>query len=261
MKAQSTPRNAAPLATPTALAPRWRAVVARNAAADGTFYYSVKTTGVFCRPSCAARLANPENVRFHATREDAEAAGFRPCKRCRPEAAGVNRDRVREALIQFVIGESSLGLVLVACSDKGVCAVLLGDDPRELCRDLQQRFPKATLTDGDEELRALAPRIIGCIDSPARGLEVPLDLRGTVFQRSVWNALRDIPLGSTATYSEIALRLGMPKSFRAVAQACAANNLAVVVPCHRVVRSDGDLSGYRWGVERKRALLEREGAA
>jgi AraC family transcriptional regulator, regulatory protein of adaptative response / methylated-DNA-[protein]-cysteine methyltransferase len=248
------------IATRTALDPRWKALAARDAAADGTFYYSVKSTGVYCRPSCAARRANPANVRFHDTCADAEAAGFRPCKRCKPNVTDTH-DGADAGGIQFVINGSSLGLVLVARSEKGVCAVLLGDDGLELERELQRRFPKTTLVDGDDDLQALAPRIINCIDSPARDLKVPLDLRGTDFQRAVWSALREIPIGSTATYAEIAKRLGMPKSFRAVAQACAANNLAVVVPCHRVVRSDGALSGYRWGVERKRTLLEREGAA
>jgi AraC family transcriptional regulator of adaptative response/methylated-DNA-[protein]-cysteine methyltransferase len=248
------------IATPAALDPRWKALVARDVRADGTFYYSVKSTGVYCRPSCAARLANPANVRFHDTCEDAEAAGFRPCKRCKPNVADT-RHAPDAAEIQFVVNPSSLGFVLVARSGNGVCAVLLGDDQRELQGELQRRFPQATLIDGNEELQELAPRIVSCIDAPARDLKVPLDLRGTDFQRAVWNALREIPIGSTATYAEIAKRLGMPKSFRAVAQACAANNLAVVVPCHRVVRSDGALSGYAWGVERKRTLLEREGAA
>jgi AraC family transcriptional regulator of adaptative response/methylated-DNA-[protein]-cysteine methyltransferase len=243
-----------PGATPTERDPRWSAVVARDAAADGSFHYSVRTTGVYCRPSCAARLARPEHVRFHETTADAEAAGFRPCKRCRPGA----RAGVRGEAIRFAIGESPLGLVLVAASLIGISAVLLGDARDALRGDLQRRFPGATLTEGDEAHRALSERVIAFIASPARALDVPLDLRGTEFQRTVWRALREIPRGSTATYAEVARRIGMPRSARAVARACAANALAVLVPCHRVVRGDGSLAGYRWGVERKRALLAKE---
>lgn len=252
MTAHTLPRAAGE--APTELDPRWSAVVARDAAADGSFYYSVRTTGVYCRPSCAARLARPEHVRFHETREDAEAAGFRACKRCRPGAsAGVGAEALR-----FTIGESPLGLVLVAASLIGISAVLLGDARDALRDDLHRRFPGATLTEGDETHRALTESVIAFIASPARALDVPLDLRGTEFQRTVWRALREIPRGSTTTYAEVARRIGMPRSARAVAQACAANALAVLVPCHRVVRSDGSLSGYRWGVERKRALLAKE---
>jgi AraC family transcriptional regulator of adaptative response/methylated-DNA-[protein]-cysteine methyltransferase len=163
--------------------------------------------------------------------------------------------------IQLSLGQSSLGLVLVAQSASGICAVLLGDDRDALRRDLQERFPDATLIEGDEKLSALAARMIDPVESPARGLDLPLDLRGTEFQRSVWQALRKIPAGSTATYTEIAGRIGRPTAARAVAQACAANALAVVIPCHRVLRSDGRLPGYRWGIERKRSLLEREAVA
>ncbi len=174
-----------------------------------------------------------------------------------PRARPTARDPVS---IRFTVGNSSLGMVLVAGSDKGVSAVLIGDDREALGRELQGRFPRATITDGDAEVGALAARVIAFIESPASGLEVPIDLRGTEFQRTVWQALREIPAGSTASYTDIAIRIGLPKSVRAVAQACAANSLAVIVPCHRVVRSDGQLSGYRWGVERKRALLDREAA-
>lgn len=163
--------------------------------------------------------------------------------------------------IRYAIGESSLGKVLVAHSDLGVAAVLLGDDRAELERDLERRFPNASLIDADAEVDALARRVIKHVEAPRRALNVPLDMRGTAFQRTVWNALRDIPAGATANYSEIALRIGMPSAVRAVAQACASNALAVVVPCHRVVKADGKLSGYRWGVERKRLLLERERVA
>lgn len=339
--------------------PRWAAVLARDPAADGKFFYSVRTTGVYCRPSCGARPARPENVQFHATREDAERAGFRPCKRCKPDqpslaeqhaakVAGICRlienaettpsltqlakraglsafhfhrvfkaltgltprayaaahraRRIRDELdrarsitsaifdagynssgrfyeesdrilgmapsnyrkggagteIRFAIGECSLGSILVAASRRGVCAILLGDDPDRLARQLQDRFPRATLIAGDQEFEEIVSKIVGLVESPAVGLDLPLDIRGTAFQQRVWRALRKIPAGSTVSYSELARRIGAPKAVRAVAQACAANTLAVAIPCHRVVRTDGGLSGYRWGVERKEALLHRE---
>ena len=159
----------------------------------------------------------------------------------------------------FAVGQCSLGAILVAQSHRGVCAILLGDDPDALVRDLQDEFPKAELVGADRGFEQLIAQVVGFIETPALGLDLPLDLRGTAFQQRVWQALRDIPLGSTASYAQIAERIGAPKSYRAVAQACGANNLAVAIPCHRVVRSNGELSGYRWGVERKRRLLEREG--
>jgi AraC family transcriptional regulator of adaptative response/methylated-DNA-[protein]-cysteine methyltransferase len=161
-------------------------------------------------------------------------------------------------VIRFAIGECALGSILVAQSDRGVCAIALGDDPDALARELQDRFPKARLLGGDAGFEALVARVVGFVEAPALGLDLPLDLRGTAFQLRVWQALREIPAGTTASYSEIAERIGAPKSTRAVAQACGANTLAVAIPCHRVVRSDGSLSGYRWGVERKGALLRRE---
>jgi AraC family transcriptional regulator of adaptative response/methylated-DNA-[protein]-cysteine methyltransferase len=347
------------LAAATVNDPRWASIVARDPKADGTFYYSVETTGVYCSPSCAARLARPENVRFHATRKDAEKAGFRPCKRCKPTqaslveqytvkvteacrileesetvpgledlatrvgvspyhfhrvfkhvtgltprayAAAHREKRVRHALsrsdtvteaifgagynsnsrfyeksnevlgmtptnyragganteIRFAIGECSLGAILVATSDRGVCAILLGDDPDELAHDLQDRFPRAHLIGGDAEFEQLVATVVGFVEAPGIGLDLPLDVRGTAFQQRVWRALREIPAGDTASYADIANRIGAPKAVRAVAQACAANALAVAIPCHRVVRNDGGLSGYRWGVERKRALLAKE---
>ncbi|WP_443082853.1 bifunctional DNA-binding transcriptional regulator/O6-methylguanine-DNA methyltransferase Ada [Variovorax sp. WDL1] len=343
----------------TASDPRWAAVVARETAADGRFFYSVRSTGVYCRPSCGARQPRPENVAFHATAADAERAGFRPCRRCKPDQparaaqqaaqvaelcrfienadetptlgalaeraglssfhlhrifkevtgltpkayAAAHRDRrVREALgrggsvtdaiydagynsngrfyersnevlgmtptrfraggadtdIRFAIGQCALGAILVARSERGVCAIALGDDPDALARELQDRFPQARLIGGDPVFEQLVARVVGFVEAPGVGLDLPLDVRGTAFQQRVWQALRDIPPGSTASYAEIAERIGSPKAVRAVAQACGANALAVAIPCHRVVRSDGALSGYRWGVERKSALLKRE---
>ena len=341
---------------------RWQAVVARDRSFDGQFYYAVKTTGVYCRPSCTARLANPENVQFYLTCEDAERAGFRPCKRCKPDqpalferhaakiaeicrtiaaaeevqnldelarAAGLSpfhfhrlfksvtgltpkayaradrARRVRDGLaqgditvtqaiykagfnsagrfyetsdhmlgmtpteykvggantrIRFAVGECSLGSILVAVSGRGVCAILMGDDPDALAQNLQDRFPHAHLIGGDAGFEELVAKVVGFVEAPALGLDLPLDVRGTAFQQRVWQALREIPAGSTASYSEIATRIGAPKAVRAVAGACAANKIAVAIPCHRVVRNDGALSGYRWGVERKRALLARENA-
>ncbi len=339
--------------------PRWASVLARSAAADGSFFYSVKTTGVYCRPSCPSRRARPENVSFHATRQEAEAAGFRACKRCKPDqpslleertamitdacrfiesaaeaprleqlaaragvstfyfhrvfraitgltprayAAAHRGKRVRKELakagsvtsaiyesgynsngrfygespgvlgmapttyragganvdIHFAVGECSLGSILVARSEVGVCAIYLGDDPDALVRELQDRFPRARLIGGDTEFEKLVAQVVGFVEAPAVGLDLPLDVRGTAFQQRVWQALREIPAGSTATYSDIAGRIGAPKAVRAVAQACAANPVAVAIPCHRVIRTDGGLSGYRWGVERKRELLQRE---
>jgi len=340
---------------------RWAAVLRRDAAADGIFYYSVRTTGVYCRPSCAARLPRRENVSFHGTRADAERAGFRPCKRCRPDepprgdrqaaavaracrlieqaeelpaleelaaAAGMSRfyfhrvfraftgvtpkayaaalraGRVRQELarratvtaaiyesgynssgrfyadsrstlgmtprdfraggkgltIRFAAGECSLGSIVVAASDRGICAILLGDDPDALVRELEDRFPNATLRAGEAGFEEWVAKVVGFVEEPRTGLDLPLDVRGTAFQRRVWQALREVPAGSTTSYADIAKRIGAPRAARAVAQACAANPAAVAIPCHRIVRQDGGLSGYRWGVERKRALLERETA-
>jgi AraC family transcriptional regulator, regulatory protein of adaptative response / methylated-DNA-[protein]-cysteine methyltransferase len=343
-------------------AERWAAVVGRDKRADGHFYYSVLTTGVYCRPSCPARRPRRENVAFHASCAAAEKAGFRPCKRCRPNAAsraeeraaavaeacrtiaaaeelpnlddlaaaaGMNRfhfhrtfkavtgmtpkayaaahraERVRQALpqsrsvtaaiydagfnssgrfyaatdamlgmtpksfrtggtgaeIRFAVGECSLGAILVAATGKGICAIALGDDPETLLRALQDRFPKAQLIGGDKDFEATVAKVVGLIEAPGVGLDLPLDLRGTLFQQRVWQALREIPAGTTASYGEIAKRIGAPRAVRAVAQACGANPVAVAIPCHRVVRTDGALGGYRWGIARKRALLDRETAA
>jgi AraC family transcriptional regulator of adaptative response/methylated-DNA-[protein]-cysteine methyltransferase len=268
--------------------PRWAALVARDPAADGRFFYSVKTTGVYCRPSCAARLARPENVRFHATRAAAERAGFRACRRCRPDqpvrtarwakrkpatrpAIGASKrtpevhlheDRSMGAgdAIRFAIDVCSLGSILVAASERGICSILIGDDPDALQRELQGRFPQATPIGDDAAFRERVAQV-GLVDTPGQEFDLPLDMRGTAFQQRVWKALRGIPAGTTASYRDIAGRIGAPGSARAVARACASNTIAVAVPCHRVVRGDGGLSGYRWGVERKRALLDREAMA
>jgi AraC family transcriptional regulator of adaptative response/methylated-DNA-[protein]-cysteine methyltransferase len=161
-------------------------------------------------------------------------------------------------VIHFAVRRCSLGSVLVASSEKGVCCITLGDDPDFLLEDLRNRFRKAELAGGDADFEKLVTKIVGFVEAPKLGLGLPLDIRGTAFQQRVWQALREIPLGSTASYSDVAEKIGSPKSVRAVAGACAANSIAVAIPCHRVVRTDGNLSGYRWGVARKRALLDRE---
>ncbi len=226
---------------------RWAAVAARGAAQDGSFVYGVKTTGVYCRPSCAGRPKR-ENASFHDTVEDARAAGLRACKRCKPD---------REA-IRYTVGRSALGLALVAQSAKGICAILLGDSKAALVRDLKQRFADAMPVDTGG---ALAADMLALIEAPASRDGLTLDLRGTDFQTRVWQALRTIPAGKTASYADVARRLGQPRAVRAVAQACAANPVAIAVPCHRVVKSDGSLSGYRWGTARKAKLLAQEAAA
>ncbi|CAJ0740008.1 MULTISPECIES: bifunctional DNA-binding transcriptional regulator/O6-methylguanine-DNA methyltransferase Ada [Ralstonia] len=163
-----------------------------------------------------------------------------------------------QTTIRFAVGECSLGSILVAQSDRGICAILMGDDPDALARDLQDTFPKAELIGGDAGFEDLVAKVVGFVEAPSIGLDLPLDVRGTAFQERVWQALREVPPGSTTSYTEIAARIGAPQAVRAVAQACAANHIAVAIPCHRVIRRDGNTSGYRWGVERKLALLERE---
>ena len=160
--------------------------------------------------------------------------------------------------IRFAVGQCSLGAILVAQSQRGICAILLGDDPEGLVEDLQDQFPKALLIGGDAEFEQLVAQVVGFIEAPSLGLNLPLDVQGTAFQERVWQALREIPPGATVSYAQVAARIGQPKAVRAVAQACGANHLAVAIPCHRVVRRSGELSGYRWGVERKRELLNRE---
>ena len=237
---------------------RWAAVVGRDSSSVGAFLYAVRTTGVYCRPGCSARRPKRENIQFHATCDEAERAGFQRCKRCRPTDANKGDDG---APIRFAFGDSALGAFLVAASERGVSAIQFGDDPDTMLRELQDRYPKLKLTAGDRDLAPAIAEIADFIATPHREPDLVLDLHGTAFQKKVWRALCDIPAGSTASYADIAKRIGRPKSARAVARACAANAIAVAVPCHRVVRSDGSLSGYRWGVARKRALLDREAAA
>jgi AraC family transcriptional regulator of adaptative response/methylated-DNA-[protein]-cysteine methyltransferase len=190
------------------------------------------------------------NGRFYAT--STEVLGMTPSQ-FRSGGHGTS--------IRFAVGQCSLGSILVAVTDKGVCAILLGDAPETLVDDLQDRFPRAQLIGGDTDFEHVVARVIGFVEAPTLGLDLPLDVRGTAFQQRVWQALRAIPAGATVSYKDIARRIGAPKALRAVAQACAANSIAVAIPCHRVVRHDGTLSGYRWGVERKRMLLEREAAS
>ncbi|MTV40222.1 bifunctional DNA-binding transcriptional regulator/O6-methylguanine-DNA methyltransferase Ada [Duganella radicis] len=338
---------------------RWTAVQQRDAGADGVFWYSVRSTGVYCRPSCGARPALRKNVAFHDSREAAEQAGFRPCLRCKPdqpplaerqaaivaqacrlideaeeapdldslaEAVGVSRFHfhrmfkavtgitpkayanaararkvqaglaaqatVTDALyaagfnssgrfyaqseavlgmkpstfraggageqIRFAIAECSLGPILVASTEQGICAILIDDDPDFLVKDLQDRFPKAELIGAEPEFEQVVSRVVGMVEQPSVGLDLPLDVRGTAFQQRVWQVLRAIPAGRRVTYAELAQLAGVPRGARAVASACAANAIAVAIPCHRVVRNDGSISGYRWGVDRKAELLNRE---
>ena len=337
----------------------WAAVENRDAGADGSFYYGVRTTGVYCRPGCPSRRPLRANTAFFATTSEAEAAGLRACKRCRPTdastasrhiaaiekacallrtsetipslgelaaAAAISRfhfhrvfkqvtgatprdyarthrlgllaqrldagEKVTEAIYASGFGSSSrayeaapaalgmtpgarrragdgetiryvtvatpLGWALVAATARGVCLTALGDDRERLAAMVRERFPAALLVAEDAALKDWAEQIVRFITDPGQTPDLPLDIRGTALQTRVWRALQRIPLGRTATYAEIARALGQPKAVRAVAQACAANNLALLVPCHRVIREDGDLAGYRWGLERKRALLERE---
>jgi AraC family transcriptional regulator of adaptative response/methylated-DNA-[protein]-cysteine methyltransferase len=230
---------------------RWAAGRARDRQADGHFFTAVRTTGVYCLPSCAGRPRR-ENVEYHQTAESARAAGFRPCKRCRPDDL---------ELLRYASVPTDLGLVTAAVSAKGLKAVVFADTAAEAVADLGQRFPRARFSVDQAGLAAVLAEIAGLVLQPSRAARLQLDAHGTALQEKVWAALRDIPAGRTASYAEVARAIGRPEAVRAVAQACGANPLAVVTPCHRVVRSDGSLSGYRWGSERKRALLAREAAA
>jgi AraC family transcriptional regulator of adaptative response/methylated-DNA-[protein]-cysteine methyltransferase len=230
---------------------RWGAIERRDRAADGAFFCGVRTTGVYCRPSCAGRPLR-KNVAFHDTREAARAAGLRPCLRCRP-------DEPIETL-RYGLGQTPLGLALAALSETGLALLILGDDRATMIEDLAARFPRARLLRDDEAVAPVLAALTSAIQT-GDAASLALDERGTDLQRAVWKALRDIPAGTTASYAQVARAVGRPEAVRAVAQACGANPVAVLTPCHRVVRSDGGLSGYRWGVERKKALLARERAA
>jgi len=230
---------------------RWEAVQRRDRAAEGAFLIAVKTTGVYCLPSCQGRPLR-RNVEFFEGAPAARAAGYRPCKHCRP-------DEPRETLT-WATAPTSLGLALVAMSGRGVRAILLGDDEAALAADLAARFRQARLAHDPAAIAQALAAVANAVDTGA-ALTLPLDAQGSDLAQAVWAQLRVIPAGRTASYAEVARAIGRPRAARAVAQACAANPLAVVVPCHRVVRSDGALSGYRWGAARKRALLAREAAA
>jgi AraC family transcriptional regulator of adaptative response/methylated-DNA-[protein]-cysteine methyltransferase len=335
---------------------RWRAVATRDARHDGRFVYAVRSTHVFCRPSCPSRRPRPERVTYFPTPDAARAAGFRACRRCRPGEAprdpraelvhracraldaaerplglaelaravdapadrlrrafvaltgitprqyadgrraerlrrdlragrGVSRalydagygspSRVygrpllgmtpatyarggRGAVIRYTIEACALGRLLVAATPRGVCRVSMGDDAARLIRDLRHEFPAATLL---RDRRALGPavrRILASVAGRPIALDLPLDVRATTLQWRVWDALRRIPRGTTRSYQAVARAIGRPRAVRAVARACASNPVAIIVPCHRVVRADGQLGGYRWGVERKRQLLRKE---
>lgn len=209
-----------------------------------------------------------DSPRQRSITEAMYAAGFNSSGRFHEASAGLLgmtptafRAGGTQAVIRFAIGQCSLGAILVAASERGVCAILLGDAPEALVQDLQDRFPKAELIGGDAGFEQWVAAVVGLVEQPGHAPDLPLDIRGTAFQQRVWQALRGIPAGTTVSYTELARRIGAPRAVRAVASACAANALAVAIPCHRVVRTDGTLSGYRWGVERKRALLQREAEA
>jgi AraC family transcriptional regulator of adaptative response/methylated-DNA-[protein]-cysteine methyltransferase len=346
-------------ALPVEQDPRWQSVMARDRTADGSFFFSVASTRIYCRPSCPARRPKPENVSFFASAAKAETAGFRACKRCRPErpetwqqnaeivaqmcrliensedipdldalakkagfspfhfhrlfksVTGVtprnyalahrakrlrvsltNGSSVTEAIhnagygspsrfyensdkvlgmkpteyrsgginteIRYAVGKSSLGNILVASTERGVCAIFLDDDAESMVTELKRRFPKAEIKPGGADFKETVAKVVAFSEAPKNGLDLPLDLQGTAFQQRVWNALREIPAGETRTYGQIAKKIGKPDAVRAVGTACGANHVSLIVPCHRVVGSTGALTGYRWGVERKKTLLERE---
>ena len=339
---------------------RWAAVIARDAARDGEFVFAVKTTGVYCRPSCPSRRPNRENVEFFELNSQAEQANYRACHRCKPneisvqqknalavetacrlmqdspkmpglaelaQAAGISQfhfhrifklqtgmtpkqyasslqnERVRKNLrsedsvtaaiyeagfeapgrfyeraaqvlgmspsdyrqggrdqsIWYSFADTPLGPVLIAGTAKGICAIRFGKKEKEMAAELQTLFPKALLIRAGNQMAGIVSRAVAYIEQPEGLFELPLDIQGTAFQHQVWNALKEIPFGQTATYSAIAGKIGKPTATRAVANACGANPVAVAVPCHRVVRTDGGFGGYRWGIRRKKKLLKREG--
>lgn len=346
-------------ASPATDSQRWASLIERDSDAAVTFLYGVRTTGIYCRPTCASRRPRRENVAYFESAAEAERAGFRPCKRCQPNLASPP-DRQRDAVIaacrlldaatepislerlagsvglspshlhrlfkrdmgmtpkhyanarrmrhvqddlsgektvtrvlydagygsssrfydgatrrlgmtpatyqngapgetiRYTVESSSLGWLLVAATSRGVCAIELGDDRDALAMRLLERFPRATLSDNDAEFAAWVRQVSALVEKPTSALYLPLDVRGTAFQHRVWTALQAIPAGQTESYGSVARRIGQPGAARGVAQACASNPVAVAIPCHRVIGQDGRPHGYRWGVERKLALLERE---
>jgi AraC family transcriptional regulator of adaptative response/methylated-DNA-[protein]-cysteine methyltransferase len=230
---------------------RWRALAERDKAAMDAFIYAVKSTGVYCRPLCGSRLPRRDNVTFYDSGDEAERAGYRACKRCKPD----------QPLIRYTIVRSSLGLVLVVESRAGICTIAFGASRKALIDQLKHEHSSAKIVAADDLLLEKAASVVSLIDDGDEAGPLALDRHGTAFQEQVWDALARVPRGETRTYGQIASAIGQPDATRAVALACAANRLAVVVPCHRVIRQDGSLSGYRWGPERKRALLAREGVA
>ena len=338
---------------------RWNAVLNKNSDADGEFYYAVITTGIYCRPGCRSKLPNRGNVEFFTTCNDAEKAGYRACKRCKPStvlkageteqkiiracriieevetpikladlaarvslspyhfhrlfkkivgitpkqyasrhlsqrfqsklktspsvtdaiyssgysSSGSAYDKKRDQLamqpkayrsgaagitITYGVAQCFLGWVVVAATDRGICAIEFGDDAEILPEQVQARFPKAQLKKADVAFKTLLKEVVEFIESPQKTFEVPLDIQGTAFQQQVWQVLRQIKPGETVSYTDVAERMGKPSAVRAVASACASNKLAVVIPCHRVISKSGKTSGYRWGAERKEKLLQRE---
>lgn len=337
---------------------RWQAVLNRDTQADGQFVFAVRTTGIFCRPSCKARHALRQNVLFYPDAATAAQAGFRPCKRCQPENIDPQQQRIdkvaracrlleqdapvtleqlaesvaispyhfhrlfksvtgvtpkawqkawrarrmrtslaegnavtdavleagfpdsssyyrhadallgmtarqyqrggEETDIYYALEACCLGRCLIALSARGICAVLPGDTDDELIAELHQLFPRAQSQQGSQEFHRQIREVVNRLNDHQATLSLPMDIRGTAFQQQVWQALLAIPPGETRSYQQIAVAIGKPKAVRAVAGACAANKLAIIIPCHRVVRGDGSLSGYRWGVSRKAALLARE---
>src|SRR6266568_4220427 len=291
-----TQSNLSQSITPHAAARYWRATRARDPRADGSFVLAVRSTHIYCRPSCPARRPLRRNVTFFRTREEAEKQGYRPCLRCRPNeiagpvvlvkrAAGKlaesNEEGVRlgalaAALgmtpatyrkggqgmkIGYTIARSPLGKVLVAATERGVSAVYLGDAENAMIAELRQEYPRAEIARATDSFQRWVREIVQRIEGGQPRLELPLDLQATAFQRRVWQELQRIPRGRTRTYSQVARYLGQPKAVRAVARACATNPVSIVVPCHRVIREDGTLAGYRWGLSRKEQLLAQERAA
>ena len=340
----------------------WQAVVARDAALDDQFVFAVSSTGVYCRPSCAAKRPRRENVQFFQTPDAAEKAGYRACLRCRPRSAGGNaqarmvkaicryieqhldepitlarlgaefrlspfhlqrkfkaalgvtprayadscrmnqfKSRLRAGhsvtramydagygsssrlyerttsqlgmapdkyrrgsiatVVRYTCAESPLGRMLIAATDKGICAIQFAGSDEELEQGLKHEFPFAIRRRDDERMASWKTQLLHHLRGEKLNRSLPLDIQATAFQRKVWAHLQAIPFGATQSYGEVAREIGQPTAVRAVARACAANPVAIAIPCHRVVRENGDMGGYRWGINRKKALLEMESEA